>query len=303
MFNFKILNFKSRIEKYTQGRSQVYIIPTSAGFKYIFINFTLFLISLGYANNMALLVTFAMVSYLILQMLETHKTIVETHITKIFSKSHFANDINLIRLQTKTCTDQYENLQVELITQAKTSLKDFQLRSEEDRVLSFSGRTLPRGKYEVIMTKLFTYGTGGLFYVWRYFPTKTTFYIYPQRRAHHQPYAITDESKLSLKSETEFAHHIPYTHGLNSKRIDWKLMARRDVVYWKKHISNEGENVEINYHKIEGDKEERLKKMSYLIHKNFKESNHYKILLPNRIIPSATGLIHYNKSMEAISEL
>ena len=85
---------KNKIETLTQKGKNVYIVPSRGGFKYIFINFTLFLISLSYANNMALLITFLMVAYLILQMLDVHRIILESLFENCLITDDFAESQN-----------------------------------------------------------------------------------------------------------------------------------------------------------------------------------------------------------------
>ena len=83
---------KKRLLYYTRNRKKVYIIPTSNGFRYIVINFFMFLIAMAYANNMALLITFAMFSFLIIQMFATHKIINDLNFDKLYLDNSFADE-------------------------------------------------------------------------------------------------------------------------------------------------------------------------------------------------------------------
>lgn len=295
---------KNKLENLTQGRKKVYIIPSQAGIKFIFINFTLFLISLSYANNMALLITFIMLSYLILQMLETHKTIQESKIENIFINDDFLESTNSVLCQFKNLLTKVEasNIKLDIICENDIVLKTSTPSIFENSKVSFPLILTKRGKYEVKCLKIYTYGSSKLFYVWRYFPAKNKFFIYPKKAFHQVKDQQVDQSKPVNFADVEFEQHIPYSKGLNSKRIDWKVYARKDLLYWKKHIDYQNPITEINFNKIQGGKEERLQKMSFTIDNLFKNSSSWKLILPNKIIKSSQGAKHYKESLEAISE-
>lgn len=295
---------KKRLETYTQDRKQVYIIPTKAGLKFIFINFTLFLISLSYANNMALLITFIMVSYLIIQMLETHKIILETIIDGVTINDNFLDSQNelLCHFKNKLIHATTKYIQFQIQSKNKDDINSKRLILEDENITKHEIEIKNRGHYEPKRIKAYTFGKSKLFYVWRYFPIDKGFYIYPSRIHNNPPRLKDDTSKASTKTEMEFSEHIPYTHGLNSKRIDWKVYARKDILYWKKHIDYHSIIMDINYNQFEGEKEERLGKMSFLIEKFFKEGASWKLTLPNKILASSHGIAHFKKSLEVISE-
>ena len=102
-------------------------------------------------------------------------------------------------------------------------------------------------------------------------------------------------------SESEFKYHIPYQTGMTAKRIDWKVYARTDSLYWKKHLDHHAESIEINYQSLEGDHETRLEYMSFLVDKNFKEGNTWKLVLPQKILSFNKGHYHYQQSLEQLS--
>jgi hypothetical protein len=299
------VNFlKKKLESITEGRSKVYIIPSKDGFKFIFINFTLFLISLSYANNMALLITFIMVSYLILQMLDAHKLIQDIQLDKTVLSDDFLGGTNTTTcyFKNKLNQGQVHNLKLELTCESKENLSSLAPTYSDDHIAKFPILIQNRGKYDIKSVKIFTFGNSNLFYVWRYFPIKQSLFIYPEKLKNKFLTSQFDQDKPAPSAEVEFEQHIPYAQGLNSKRIDWKVYARKDLLYWKKHIDYNTPTMEINYNSIPGDKETKLKKISYTIDHFFKQSKSWKLVLPNKVLKSSQGMKHYRDSLEAISE-
>lgn len=290
------------MDQYNPRRTKVYIVPTALGFKFIGCNFLIFLMALSYANNMGLLIAFIMVAYLVITMLETHKYIQDTIVDSLNMTNFFlSHPINLnIRLNETPERRCAEVLQIELLGDNNRLKSELGIKGADNNQQT-ALQIFKRGFYQFKSLKLFTYGHNKLFYVWRYFPLKSQFYVYPAKR--FTPFVRNTESEQekNLKSESEFKFHVPYQPGMTAKRIDWKVYARTDSLYWKKHTDNQSEAVEINYQFLEGDHETKLEFMSFLIDKNFKEGNSWKLVLPQKILPDNKGYSHYQQSLEQLS--
>lgn len=296
---------KKRFEKYTKKSQNVYIIPSKDGLRFIFINFFLFLISIAYTNNMALLVTFIMVTFFILQMFSTHRIINSIQFDHLEIENQFLNIQHETHLRFKAA------LPLEYAGQIKASLLQVPQKSQDiegefsgqynENTVLFKFNFLKRGHYKINKIKLYTFGPSKLFYVWRYFPLKEEVFIYPKKRFVERTSKVEDESSPNYASEQEFSHHIRYSPGMPSKRIDWKVFARSDNLYWKKHSDKQSRVFEINYSHFKGNRELVLEKMSYLIDHHFHQGDEFKVSLPNLVLPTSSGNAHYQNSMEAIS--
>ena len=293
---------KKKIQHFSQSKDNVYIIPSKKGFKYVFINFSLFIIAMAYTNNMALLISFIAFAYFILQMLETHKIIQELQIEEVKINNEYYGREHLAYIKLKKSIQSsfakyvhfsFENSHNEIHAHFKKQLNE--------SYTLFSVNIPKRGQYTTPRIKFFTTGTTGMFYVWRYYRKGLTFYSYPEKKYISKRNLHNDlNSKLGF-NEVEFHTHIPYTQGMNSKRIDWKIYARSEMLFWKKHIDHHSTVYDVNYSHFQGNKEERLSYMSFLIDKYQKDSKQWRLTLPNKIIKSNSGAFHYSQSMEAIS--
>ena len=293
---------KEYLENYTSSKSNVYIIPTHDGFKFIFINFTMLLISLSYANNMALIITFAMFSYLILQMLETHRIIQDLKPESFLISSQNINTPfhAVSHLKNSLPKNQSQFIRIELKGPESHILGNF-YDSSNDKEIIFKVMPSKRGHYRIKRIKFYTYGSANLFYVWRFLPHEFDFFVYPKQLKTNHVISATEKEINLRKSGVEYQNHIPYVRGLTSKRIDWKIFARNDQLYWKKHNDLDSLNAVINYSALKGDKEEKIEKMSYLIDYHYKQNHSWKLILPNGVLSTNRGRGHYRKSLEKIS--
>ncbi len=293
----------NKANSYSKNRTKTYIIPTAAGFKFIFINFSLLLIALTYANNLALLINFLMFSYFLIQMLDTHRLIQQYQLKKISVTNQFSSKECIVHctLDTAPSSNQFTFLQIELHTK-KEVLKPFNFKSFHGHHVDFKSTDLKRGYYQINKIKLFTFGPSRLFYVWRYYGQSLSLYIYPKKIPISLPMQKQSSTSSSEETELEYDQHIRYAPGLSFKRIDWKTYAKTEQLYWKRFTPRHGLNYEINYYKITGEKEDKLSKMAYLIELLYKEGNTWNLILPTKQLNAQSTRAHYLKSLEALSE-
>ena len=291
---------KSLLKRLSKGK-QVYIIPSKSGGKFVFMNFTLLIIGLSYASNMVLIVTFLMVTFFILQMLLVHQIIQEIKKITIDITDDFSNiGINFKINFSTPVKENYQQLKATLLLTDQTRITLDSPKLINDKIVEYNLLNIPRGHYNIEKIIIHTDSKKSLFYVWRYFKIIKNFYSYPVPVSKESKKKVN--SRLStLHSGTFYEQHLPNRIGLNSKRIDWKLYARKETLYVKKFIEEISDSVDINYSALKGSKEEKLSQMSYLINQCYHQSVPWKITLPTKHLDASTSRSHYTKSLEAIS--
>lgn len=294
-----------KIQEYSFNKNNVYIVPTRFGFRFVFINFFLFIIAITYSNNLALLVSFFMVTYFVIQMFATHRIIYDISLKHFMMDNQFSSShlVNSHHFKEDLDQDSQQYIKMELFTDNGEILSQ---SSFEDRLssnsISMKASELKRGKYLLSKIKYFTTGSNQLFYVWRYFKINQELYIYPSKKLAPEVQSQAESKKTSLLQERDFDRHVRYVSGMPSKRIDWKVYAKSDYLFSKLFTENITESQEINFLKLTGETEEKLQKMSYLIEKAHIENISFSLVLPSLKLPLASGPHHYRKSMEVISE-
>lgn len=290
-------------EKQTQDRPKVYIIPSRHGFRFVAINFFLFLIAITYANNLALLITFIMVTFFILQMFSIHRIIQNFILDNANFSDDYINHDHLAYLNTNKDLDipLSKYIRMTLVGEEGQEVETSFHKVNSPTSLQFKILYPKRGIYHFKRVKFYTYGPTKLFYVWRYFPLKKTVTIYPERKKIDSIRNILDQGERTNTGESEFEYHLRYNRGISSKRIDWKVYAKTDQLYAKKYSDHEAIVLDINFSSFQDEKENVLSYMSYLVDKYYHESIPFKLTLPNKAIQPSKGYRHFEESMEAIS--
>lgn len=271
------MRLKSQIQNKFIKNDRIYIIPSQTGFIFIGINFTLFLMSHIYANNFVLLITFILFLFFIIIMFETHHLMEKVRGVYPKIKDNYLDEF-------KVGFDSLDGrLQVELEDQKGNTVGEH------------------RGKFNLKRARLSTRGDYGLFYVWSYRDLKQNLYLYPQRlkaKTSNQD----KKFKHDLNAIEEFSHHRPHRLEESGRKINWKIFAKTQNLYSKSYeeVSPVGEI--INFDDLEGSREERISKMSYLIWQANNIHQSYGIKIDGKKISQGTGIIHYRQCLELLSE-
>lgn len=286
----------TKIFNYTEKKNKVYIIPTKFGIIYALILFTIFLIGLSYTNNMTLIVAFSMLTYFIIQMLKTHKIINHFLPSEFYFTSNYSDKEIECSMVTNNSATEFIN--IDLYT-GKDSSIFIQKNTYKPNKLSF-GVKLPRGYYKINRLKFSTRSDIGLFYVWKNYQINDSFYSYPKLI----PHDLYNNRKNSLTNNIaeEFQYHIKYENSLSAKRIDWKVYAKTDQLYWKKHSGIQNKKIIIDLNDFNHEFEQNISEMAFIANFCFKNEIEWKLIINNTQLDSNKGKSHYIKTLEVLSK-
>lgn len=301
------MSFKRQLkEKFNnlQREDKVYIIPTKNGLKYIFFNFSLFLIALTYSNNMSLLICFMMFSYLIFEMLRTHQLIGQLKVQSMnIDSAQFSNDKQTIsfNLQNNTYGLTEANIKCALIENKQRRIESRCISINKTHI-TFQFRNQERGKYNISKIQISNIASLDLFFVWKRFNRNSTIYVYPEKTAPTKDEMSSREYTLFNPIDREYHTSMPYYKGASAKFIDWKKYAKTDHLKVKVYKEVTNEIVTLDYLDFNGTKEIRLKKICYLLCKLNINNVPVKLVLESKIIPPSLGPKHRQSCLEALSE-
>ena len=282
------------VDNYAVTKQKIYIIPTKIGFIFTGIMFTVFLIGLSYGNNLTLSVAFILFTYFVIQMLITHKNLALIKVANTsFSNNHSAQDTRCaINLASAVPNDYYSislnsNLKIPLQASGLTLIGTFRAQ---------------RGKFSGEKIKLSNTGQAGLFYAWKYLNVNYLFYIYPRPLSLNtkKQFRSTETTHSNLNSE--FSHHIPYRHGLSSKRLDWKVFAKTDQLYWKQFSGVEFKDIELNFAQMPGTPEQKLSHLAHLLEAVHKNGLTWTLVLPNETHKNCQGHFDYIHCLQILAK-
>ena len=208
--------------------------PTRLGNYLLGLNFILFLLAIGYSNNLLFLFTLILVAQTLYWYVETlifnHPGIKDVEISHAFSGE--LTTINFIFDGPR-----FSQLKIK-INNKKYKIRDFII--EESKVSA--SLALPmRGKYLLNSIEVYDSRPFSLFAKTIKFENKTHFYVYPKLITDIELKASCDEAledgpvTSHLKGEEDFLGLSPY-QGEDFKKISWKQFARTDELYIKQGL-------------------------------------------------------------------
>ena len=299
------MNLANWFYNYTSSKSNIYIIPTKNGFKYIGVNFLLFIISISYTNNLALLISFCMATYFVLQMFDTHKIIKDLHKIKIYISDDQAPEPEnvVVSHPPNVSTNTISKVNVDFPNQKNNSSIAVWSYRKNCNSSVFKLKNAKRGRYLLDRVWLSTLGNTNLFYVWRYFEVNERYLIYPTPYKTRYIPQWADQNEGNSFHEDEFFEHGRFSNGMSAKKIDWKKFSKTDQLHIKKFRGETTSSKSIKYEDIDGEKDLKLSKISYLIFELRRSDTAFSLRLPHAFLPPGKGENHFQRAMEMICEL
>lgn len=279
---------------YTLRQDKIYIIPSRLGFIFTGIMFSLFIIGLSYGNNLTLSVAFILFTYFVLQMLTTHKNLAKIQPRRISFENNYAHtpiEVTIDFDETRRIDNDFFELAF-----AKNI---FPLEVKNSTFTS--RRLLKRGVYQNDYFKLSNRGQSGLFYAWKFIKLPFEFYVYPAPEKYPTNNLFDYKESAHATEENEFHQHSPYSPGESSKRIDWKVFARTDLLYQKKFTGADRGTIKLDFNTLQGSIENRLSILSFLLQNTYKKGQHWSLHLPHKILKDQYGLNHLEEALKELA--
>lgn len=281
-----------RLQNYTKKTKKIYIVPTKTGLIYIGVNFTLFLMGLVYANNLALLLAFGLFAILLLVMFQTHAIMEKLEIGSITPKSAGPEETPGLLF--------WPALPPEVNVSFEDKSRSFIFKNSKQREGLCALERPKRGKIQVSYLKFFTKGESGLFYVWTHRPWSASLYVYPAKVPASQNTLAS--AQMSLSDNGQFQEHKSYQMGEHASRIDWKVFARNEQLLVKNYEDDVSQALMIDINSSPGEIEQRLSKAAFRVSEAHRGSFSWALRAGKKELPLDNGRAHFKKSMEILSE-
>lgn len=267
---------------------RIYIVPSKNGFLFIGVNFTLFLMGLVYANNLALLLAFSLFATLLLIMFQTHAIMEKFDYKGITLSNDYADESPGIYLKN-------------IADEIRVSLLSDNDELETNRIgEKFVIKNPKRGKYKIGHMKVHTRGSSDFFYVWTYRKVDRNLYIYPKKI--QCPWPSLNSNDKTKAGSGEFDKHFPYSDSDSAKRIDWKAYARSNSLLVKEYEEESSEGILIDENQFLEDREKALSKMAWLVDQSLRKGQQWGLKTKTANLSLDKGHAHWQQSMELLSE-
>jgi uncharacterized protein (DUF58 family) len=214
--------------KQFRKKPRIYIMPTRMGGYLNGLVFLMFLLAVGYNNNLLLIFTLFLFGFNLIWVIQTH---FHLHALKLHSISisdgHVAENVRVHARWSKAPLGPFQ-WELTLETEDQELLvKSIQHESSgTEGSIVFS----KRGVWNFTYLKVKTEMPFGLYQVWVFYRLETRGYAYPKRfkdvpPVSHSPSALTGEHSTLIRGPHDVWNLAPY-QGEESRKISWKHYAR-----------------------------------------------------------------------------
>jgi uncharacterized protein (DUF58 family) len=269
--------FKNFIKRQFRKKSRVYIMPTSMGWYLIGLILLIFLLGVGYSNNLLLGLGLFLSSLALFWLIEAHFWMDNFKFEGIHLSDAEANTPMLVKLLGTHPQQKFflEKLKAELEVSENEVLKIEESKETMHTLVS------KRGSYQAEFIRLGSEGFLGLFVSWRFFKINETFWVYPSKQYIPTTSYSRDsqsENNITLVRTSGRDYHRQYVPGDDAKRIDWKRLAKNDDLFVFVGEENRGiDEIIIQINKHSPSLEIDLSQASYLISTLFQENRPWSL--------------------------
>lgn len=211
-----------------------YIVPTLYGLAYFFLILNVF--ALGYYRNSSPFHTVALTMSILglVAMIQSNDGIKGLKATALSCEPTAVGQLTALRLSLESeGPEAHYNLWIETekTWHAKAPLRLPFL--EQTAIVDVELAAPRRGIYQLTRVKVFSRGLFNLFYTWTWLPIAGELVVYPRSRG-SQPLPLSSEDFQGMRAVgDDFAGHRAYQAGVSPRLIDWKALARRDLLLLK----------------------------------------------------------------------
>lgn len=268
-------------------------MPTRMGGYLNGLIFLMFLLSIGYSNNLLLIFTLVLFGFNLLWLIQTHYYLSGMRPGFIQLEDSFAFESSQLKIQWQSQVDRSAGLQLALESGEHTYLV-------RDHWVSFPTRGVLNFEHLKVATEM----PFGLYQAWIYLPIKLEAYVYPERLKEVPPInGARANNEGGLTSYTKGVHDFsglnPYQND-ESKRISWKHYARSGDLLIKE--GEEAQSTEIHFvlHPDVPDKEVILSEMATQMVYCQQQEMVFSLQTPFAQIRSGIGQEHLQKCLREL---
>lgn len=215
------------LEQRFQKQARIYIFPTRMGGYLIGLIFLMFLLSIGYSNNLLLIFTLFLFGLNLIWLIQTHYHLHAFKLSHISLTNGHADESLVVHVHWKTTPT--EQTHIDLMLKGKGSLIVTQHQFHHSHSEGFI-KLDQRGKYHWKRLKISTDRPFGLYRAWKYLNIDQELLVYPRRLRDFPEVKSVLFNQMGHETSSKKGPHdvenlAPY-QGEEYRRISWKHYAR-----------------------------------------------------------------------------
>lgn len=293
-----------------KNQKKIYILPNRYGLTFGFGVGLMFLTSVIYANNLGYFLSFFLLSFGLIAAIQTHNNLRSLDLTcQAIEPAPVGGKVYLSMTVRNLSKSPIFSVHAKCRWQSKTivSLVDV-LPGGHQKAVTISFPALQRGLFDGITIDVITVYPFGIFKAWVHMPIRFEFFVYPSPQgALPLPFGRHSIeggyiSKSGRQGNDDFAGHRFFVQGESQRHVDWKVLARRQVLLLKHFESPSPRSVDIRWDSAKIiDDEQKLSQISAWIFSCHQKQCPFSLELPAVFIPLSVGPEHMQQSLRSLA--
>ena len=284
-------------------RGKVYVWPTKMGAYFNALIFLMFLLSVGYSNNLLLIFTLTLFAFNLIWVIQTHYHLNKLSVEHIHLSDGHAGTDQSFWVGFNHSPKLPHEWKLKLVSQSHDS-KLSPIEFTQDKT---TGQFIcqKRGYFQYNYLKVITDRPFGLYIVWKYFPVKSYHFVYPSLKKElsvFDPFSLGLEGEMptGMKGSGDIQGLANYDgHGM--KRISWKHYARTGDVLIKEREAMSAQVMEFTLPNKESDIEEKLSILATQLVHCYRESIPFSLRTPKKMMGPSLHKAHLEECLKELA--
>lgn len=286
--------FYSKALGFLRNQSRTYILPTAFGGAFTGVVLVLFVMAIGFANNLIYLLTFLLVSIAITAMILANQNIAQLKISKVRFLESFAGEPSDVQIQLESVNPSRTLWELEFRVAGKDIPMEKRALVNGSLEVLLSWIPQQRGWQKSPKISVKSRYPFGLFRAWQRDHSKEDVLIFATRKgSSHWPHGQSGDEDPS--SVGVFKEHREYQNSDSWRRIDWKASARRQEILIKTYEDDEERILNFNWVQTQGleDFESKVSQLALWVDLAYRRELHYSLTIGSHKIAIGSGKEHF----------
>jgi uncharacterized protein (DUF58 family) len=281
---------------------RIYIVPTRAGWTFAALAAVMFVAGMNYGNGLALLLTFWLVGFLLVAMVQTQRRLTGAQLLSASAAPAFAGEPITLRV---TVAARGAAADLTLTSDSPDSHAPATVSQGQSDSLELPIATSHRGPWRAPVLRLSSRAPFGLFHTWTWLTLPVTTIVYP-RLAGSLPIPVTpgDESGAThmVTGQEELAWLRDFREGDSPRQVAWKAYARGAPLFVREYRSYATASRDLDFSALhDPDVEARISQLARWVVDAAANRERWTLRLPATPALAGSGADHRERCLQQLA--
>ncbi|MEN0058833.1 MAG: DUF58 domain-containing protein, partial [Bdellovibrio sp.] len=281
-----------------------YILPTGFGYAFATMALVLFLLAVGYANNLIYIFVFFLISVAVTATVITNKNMDGIKVLDLKEGEAFASERSTASIIVVN-EAAFDTWMLEIFFEKEKDLTTFEkLEPGAQRELPLVWTPPRRGENKLPRVQLKSTFPYGLLRAWKIYRKPHTQWVYPARKGSRtfppESLHADDNQNVGL-----YRDHRSHQNTDSATRIDWRASVRRQELLVKNFESGEKSRLHFYWAQTKHiqDPEERLSQLCLWVDEASRQGITYSLKIGTHLVSLGEGLAHRRECLEILARV